>query len=68
MSKWTPDIFVTFINFIFSDWRAKHVTVFLFEVIDTSGMVMALKLQELLDKFVLIDKIITYVKDEGSNL
>ncbi len=57
-----------FVNFIFSDWRAKHVTLFLFKMTDTSGMVMAPKLQELLDKFVLTNRIVTYVKDEGSNL
>jgi len=44
------------------------VTIFLFEMTDTSGMVMAPKLQELLDKFILTNRIVTYVKDEGSNL
>jgi hypothetical protein len=44
------------------------MTVCLFEMINTSGMVMAPKLQKLQDKFILIDKIVTYVKDEGFNL
>ncbi len=40
----------------------------LLEVIDTNGMAMAPKLQELLDMFSLTDKIVAYVKDEGYNL
>jgi hypothetical protein len=36
--------------------------------LNTSGMAMAPKLQELLDRFTLTNKIIIYVKDEGSNL
>jgi hypothetical protein len=61
-------IFVVVVNFIFNSWEAKHVIVGLFEVINTNGMAMAPKLQELLDRFVLIDKIVAYVKDERSNL
>ncbi len=67
MLKGAHDIFVVVINFIHNDWEAKHVTI-LFEMIDKSGIGMALKLQELLNRFALIDKIITYVNDEGSNL
>ncbi len=40
----------------------------LFEVTDTSSMAMVPKLQELLNKCALINKIIAYVKDEGFNL
>ncbi len=46
----------------------KHVFIGLFKVTNTSGMAMAPKLQELLNKFTLTNKIIIYVKDEGSNL
>ncbi len=42
----------------------KHVTI-LFEVTDTSAIAMAPKLQKLLDWFALIDKMVTYVNDEG---
>jgi len=66
MLKGAHDIFVVVVNFIHNDWEAKHVTI-LFEVIDTSDIGMALKLQELLDRFTLIDKIVTYPNDEGSN-
>ncbi len=55
MLKGTHNIFVVVVNFIHNDQEAKHVTI-LFEVIDTSGIGMAPKLQELLDRFALIDK------------
>ncbi len=67
MLKGAHDIFVMVINFIHNDWEVKHITI-LFEVIDTSGIAMATKLQELLDWFALIDKIVTYVNDERFNL
>jgi hypothetical protein len=38
------DIFAMIVNFIFSDWKVKHVTIGLFEVIDTSSINMAPKL------------------------
>jgi hypothetical protein len=68
MSKGTHDIFVVVVNFIFNDWEPKHVIVVLFEVRNTSDMAMVLKLQKLLNKFTLTNKISVYVKDEGSNL
>ncbi len=61
------DCEVKHITTLFNDWEVKHVTI-QFEMIDTSGIGMAPKLQELLDRFALIDKIIIYVNDEGSNL
>lgn len=68
MSKGAHDIFVVVVNLISSDWEAKHVTITLFEVTDTSGVAMVSKFQELLNKFSLITKILVYVKDKGSNL
>jgi hypothetical protein len=62
------DIFVVVVNFISNDWEPKHVIVVLFGVTNTSDMAMVLKLQKLLNKFTLTNKIIVYVKDEGSNL
>jgi hypothetical protein len=53
---------------ISSNWEVKHVIIGRFEVINTSGTPMASKLYELLNKFVLIQTIVAYVKDEGSNL
>jgi hypothetical protein len=43
MSKGTHDVFDV-VNFISNDWEGKHVTVKLFEVLDTSGVTMAPKL------------------------
>jgi hypothetical protein len=44
MLKEAHDIFVVVVNFIVSDWEAKHVTIGLFEVIDTSDITMIPKL------------------------
>ncbi len=51
MSKGMWDVFVVVVSFISSDWEAKHATIGLFEVLNTSSATMVLKLQELLDKF-----------------
>jgi hypothetical protein len=50
MSKGARDVFFV-VNFISNDWEAKHVTIKFFEVLDTSGVTMVPKLQELLDRF-----------------
>jgi hypothetical protein len=68
MSKGTHDVFVVVVNFISNDWEAKHVTIGLFEVTNTSGVAMVSKLQELLNKFSFIIIFFAYVKDKGSNL
>jgi hypothetical protein len=44
MSKGARDVFVVVVNFISSDWEARHVTIDLFEVSNTSGVAMAPKL------------------------
>jgi hypothetical protein len=44
------------------------VTIGLFKATTTYGATMVSKLQEFLDKFSFIDKILTYVKDEGADL
>jgi hypothetical protein len=49
------------INILSNDWQPKHVIIGLFKAIETIG-------QALLDKYGLRKKIITYVKDEGSNV
>jgi len=58
MSKRVHDIFVIVINFLLNDWGAKHVTIGLFELTYTSGASMALKLQQFLDMFSLIEKLL----------
>jgi hypothetical protein len=44
MSKWVHDIFAVIVNFISSVWVVKHVTIGLFDVINTSDIVMVPKL------------------------
>ncbi len=68
MSKGARDVFDVVVNFISSDWEVKHVTIELFEVSNISSVVMVPKLQQLLDGFSLTQKILPFVKDEGSNL
>jgi hypothetical protein len=57
MSKGAHDVFIVVVNFISSDWELNHVTIVLFEVMDTSGASMTTKLQKLLNKFSLTQKL-----------
>ncbi len=68
MSKGAHDIFGLVINFLGFDWQPKHVTIGLFEAIKTNGQALANNLTKLFDQYGLRNKIIAYVKDEGSNL
>jgi hypothetical protein len=68
MSKGAYDVFALVINFLSNDWQPKHVTIGLFEVIKTTRQALAKSLTKLFDKYGLKEKIITYVKDKGSNL
>jgi hypothetical protein len=68
MSKGVHDVFVIVVNFLSNKWEAKHVIIELFEVSNTSGVAMAPRLQQLMDNFSLTQKILAYVKNEGSNL
>jgi hypothetical protein len=61
-------VLVVIVNFLSSNWEPKHVTIGLFEATTTYGATMVSKLHDFFDKFSLIDKILTYVKDEGVNL
>ncbi len=68
MSKGAHDVFAIVVNFLSNKWEAKHVIIELFEVFDISGVIMAPRLQQLLDKFFRTQTTLAYVKDEGSNL
>jgi hypothetical protein len=68
MSKEAYDVFALMINFWNNDWQPKHVTIGLFEAIETTSQTLVKSLTELLDKHGLRKKIIVYVKDERSNL
>jgi len=56
MLKGMHDIFAVVVSFISNNWEAKHVIIGLFEMIDTCGITMAPKLQELLDMLFLPKK------------
>jgi hypothetical protein len=68
MLKGAYDIFAFVINFLKVDWQPKHIAIRLFETFDTFGHALARYLAKLLSKCDLREKIIAYVKDEGSNL
>jgi len=48
--------------------ETKQIILSLFEVVETIGETLAKNFIDLLDAYGLKNKIITYVKDEGSNL
>jgi len=58
MSKRVHNIFAIVINFLSNDREAKHVTIGLFELTYTSGASLVLKLQQFLDMFSLIEKLL----------
>jgi hypothetical protein len=68
MSKDEHDVFILVIDFLGSNWKPKHVTFGLFETTKITGQALVKNLIELLDAYGLRNKIIAYVKDEGSNL
>jgi hypothetical protein len=49
-------------------WQPCHTTMGLFEVHETMGFAMAMQLKYLLARYELLDKVLSYVKDEGVNL
>ncbi len=68
MPKGVHDIFAFVINFLGFTWQPKQVTIGLFEAIETIGQTLVNNLTKLFDQYELRNKIIAYLKDEGSNL
>ncbi len=68
MSKGAHDVFILVIYFLGSNWKPKHVTLGFFETVKTTREALAKNLIELFNAYGLRNKIIAYVKDEGSNL
>ncbi len=68
MSKGAHDVFVLVIIFLRFNWKPKQVIIGLFEAVETIRQMLARNLIELLNAYGLRNKIIAYVKDEGSNL
>ncbi len=68
MSKGAQDIFAFVINFLGFDWQPKQITIGLFEATKINGQTLANKLRKFFGQYGLRNKIIAYIKDEGSNL
>ncbi len=68
MSKGSMDTFALVINYLNEFWMPQHVTIGLFELHETIGLSMVVQLCSLLEKYELMHQMITFVKDEGSNL
>jgi len=68
MSRGRVDTFVLVVHFLHHNWEPGHVIIGLFEIIETFGVAMAIQVNEVLTTYGLNVNILTYVKDEGSNL
>jgi len=68
MLKCAHVIFIFVIIFLGFDWQPKQVTIGLFKAIETTRQALANNLTKLFDQYGLRNKIIAYVKNEGSNL
>jgi hypothetical protein len=68
MSHDEYDTFAMVVNFINNSWEPTHVTIEAFEMQNTTNATMANQVKILLYSFGLFDKVIVYVKYEGSNL
>jgi len=68
MSKGAHDIFALVMNFLGSNWQPKQIIIGLFKATKINGQTLINNLTKLFDQYGLKNKIIAYVKDEGSNL
>jgi hypothetical protein len=68
MSKGDHDVFAMVVNILSISLEPKHITIGLFEASNVNNVTMVMKLKQILNKFGLTQKIMAYVKDEGSNL
>jgi hypothetical protein len=62
------DTFTMLVNFINDEWELVHITMGILEVQNIVGVAMVAQVKMLLNSFGLLNKVVTYVKDEGSNL
>jgi hypothetical protein len=68
MNKDALDNFALVIKFLTLDWESKHATIGLFETKGTIGINLIHQLQALFEEYKLTNKIIFYLKNEGTNL
>ncbi len=67
--SWTRySIFAIIVSFINISWMSTHMTIDIFKVHNIIGASHGNQVNTLLDYFGLLDKVITYIKDEGFNL
>jgi len=68
MSKTRFYTYVLVINFIDDDWVPCHVTISMFETLNTHGAALTEQVKSLLAMYQLTNKVIAYVKNENTNL
>jgi len=68
MSRGGMDTFALAISYLNESWMPQHFTIGLFEVHKTIGLSMVNQLRSLFEKYDLMHCMITFVKNEGSNL
>jgi hypothetical protein len=68
MSKISFDTFAMVINFVDNNWVPQHITISLFEMPNTFGVIFSKIVKPFLVQFQLANKVLIYVKDEGNNL
>jgi len=66
MNQDVHNTFALVINYLTFDWKSKHVIVGMFEAKGTTCFGLVNQLKVLFQKYNLINKIICYVKDEGT--
>jgi hypothetical protein len=62
------DTFVMIVHFMNDKWEPYHITIDVFEIVNTSKNAMALQVSDVFVKYGFNAQIIAYVKDEGGNL
>jgi hypothetical protein len=60
------DTFALVVNYKNKKWKPGHITMGIFEVHEIIWATMALQLKDFLVRYNLLDKVIAYVKDEGT--
>jgi hypothetical protein len=68
LSRFGHNMFIPVIDFMTSLWVCCHVTMGLFEAIDTSKIEIVTHVKYLLSSYNLLDKLVAYVEDKGGNL
>jgi len=68
MSKPAHDVFAVTAHFVDEDWQRKQICLSLFEPSDIRASALALQFRPVIENAKIQDKVIAYVKDEGSNL